>query len=199
MAYPALKQVRLLLTDQNGNPVDCLLCRLYIFEKLSSGGPPNDNGATVQNHFRTWANLTAQLYNGTTSFAPMYYLCINHLGGQYCDDVSPIKSFFAAHDDTTNLTKFPDDSFVSFYETAHYWGQPSCYVTISTATTGTREKSITFHEMLHGYTGLDDIQLYQVLTGQYQPDQGLASDGITAYIAQHVFGWPEGVGFTCKD
>ena len=93
----------------------------------------------------------------------------------------------------------PDDSFVSFYETDHYWGKPSCYVTISTATTGTREKSITLHEMLHGFTGKNDIQLYKALTGLDQPDQGLASDGITQHIAEHVFGWHHGDGFTCAD
>lgn len=80
-------------------------------------------------------------------------------------------------------------------------GKPSCYVTLSSDTTGTRGKSITFHEALHGFTGLDDPHLYQALTGQSLPE-GLGSDAITDYIAHKVFGWPAnfgGITQLCKE
>jgi hypothetical protein len=75
----------------------------------------------------------------------------------------------------------------------------------STPTTGTAEKTITFHEALHGFTGLFDPDLANALgltnsNGQPFLDDGsqddVASTAITNDIAKNVFGFT-GTGLTC--
>jgi hypothetical protein len=182
--------------------VDCSLCRQWVFAKLPGGSV--DGGVTVQSQFSTWLKKTPGLYDGTISTLPQWWLCSEQLLGQYClgvDLTNPftftskpkIADYFISNPFATNLAKTPShNGYIAFYNT-NSWGKPSCYVTLSSDTTGTREKSITFHEALHGFSGLDDPNLRAALGAPIL--QGEAdSEVITDYIAHKVFGWPANFG-----
>jgi hypothetical protein len=205
VANPALAALTSLVSNRQ-----CPLCQQWVFAKLPGGSA--DGGATVQSNFSKWLNQsksltesawpyqTPGLYNGTMSKAPQWWLCYEgSLLGWECDAHNLLKpaptvaDYFTAHNGATNVSRTPShEGYVSFYNTT-YWGAPSCYVTLSSDTKGTREKSITFHEALHGFSGLDDPHLRAAL-GAPSVEGETDSEEITDYLAHMVFGWPTNYG-----
>ena len=218
----ALFEVQKLVLDY------CELCDQWVFSRLP-GGSAND-GEGVRKDFANWLiklktipasesglpwpYQTPGLYNGTISKAPECFLYLEQ--GKSCgwfkQAFGPtIASDFQDTPGASNLAKTPShEGYVNFYN-VNLWGKGTCYNTISSLafeTTGTREKAITFHEALHGYTGLMDAELANQLGIKNTNNQPFPTDGsedsdasaaITQYIAEQVFGWPKGQGFLCTN
>jgi hypothetical protein len=192
VAYSAVKAVRALVQQP------CENCETWVFEPLPGGG------ANVQLNFSQWLNEAPGLYDGTKSNAPQGWLCRHSggWGGLLCNlqtgRLAPtVADYFNDNPSVTNISEWPSPHFFqSYYNPSHLTGY--CFAQYSSSTTNARQKSITFHEALHGFFGLSDAALqtaYNKLDTYVQVDSANSSN-ITDYIAHHVFGSATWQGIT---
>jgi hypothetical protein len=146
----------------------CSLCNTYVFSKLSK----------TQQQFSSFLNLTPLLSDGTRSNAPM-----NHVMCNWYDITCPFGSetvaAYMARTGSNAISRTPSPTGPVIFIT------PGTACTAGTSPGTLLNEANLFHEALHGFTGLYDIDLATALGVDYA-SQG--SIGITYYLENNVFG-----------
>jgi hypothetical protein len=147
----------------------CLACNTYVFGKLGKS----------QQGFNALLNLPPLLSDGTRSYAPM-----NHVMCDWWNIFCPFGNVTVARymtdHESSAISRTPSpNGIVTFV-------YPGSVCVAGTAPGTLLNESLMFHEALHGYTGLIDSQLENMLNVSNVDLYG--STAISYYLENKVFG-----------